>query len=110
MNLAISERYANGCVIFELLTDITEMYVVKQQTTLLTKYVLVWGDYVANVWEEEFMLLSTTMARLATLIHVVEKEQVGVTIGLHDYTEWSKKWEEIVSENTDTIDYEAKGE
>lgn len=105
MNLSISEKYSNGCVIFELLTDRTEIYVVQQKTTLMTKYILVWGDYVANAWEEEFMLLSTTMARLATLIHVVESEEVGVTVGLHEYADWAKTWERIVLVNTTSFDY-----
>lgn len=37
-------------------------------------YILWCGDYVANVWEEEFAQLSTAIARLAVLQHLAENE------------------------------------
>ena len=73
------EKYKNSNVLFELRTDISEMFIVETEpeSEMFNKFVLIWGDYVANVWEEEYDLLSQATARMAQLIHIVERDPHG---------------------------------
>lgn len=100
------EKYKNANVIFELHADSAEIYLVETEpeSEMFNQFVLIWGDYVANVWEESFDLLSTATARMATLIHVLEREPEGEIIGLHDYNKWATTWANIVNSNTDMIE------
>ena len=98
----IIEKYPNGDILFELQADSAEVYVVTtdRDDEHFNKFVLIWGDYVANVWEEEFDLLSVATARMATLLHVLEREPEGEIIGLRDVAGWATTWAMIVEQNT----------
>ena len=102
----IQEKYKNSNVFFELQADSAEIYLIATEpdSEYFNKFVLVWGDYVANAWEEEFDLLSTAIARMATLLHVLEREPEGEIIGLKDVNEWATTWATIVETNTDMIE------
>lgn len=102
----IIEKYPLGDILFELQADSAEVYVVTtdRDSEHFNKFVLIWGDYVANVWEEEFDLLSVATARMATLLHVLEREPEGEIIGLRDVAGWATTWAMIVEQNTDTIE------
>ena len=102
----ITEDYKNSNVIFELSADSAEVFIIETQpeSDMFNKFVLIWGDYVANAWEEEFDLLSTATARMATLLHVLEREPEGEIIGLKDVNEWATTWATIVETNTDMIE------
>jgi hypothetical protein len=101
------EKYKNSNILFELHTDTSEIFIVETEpeSEMFNKFVLIWGDYVANVWEEEFDLLSTATARMATLLHVLERDEHGETIGLKDISEWQKTWNTYVNNNTDMISH-----
>jgi hypothetical protein len=102
----IIEKYPLGDILFELQADSAEVYVVTtdRDDEYFNKFVLIWGDYVANVWEEEFDLLSVATARMATLLHVLEREPEGEIVGLRDVAGWATTWAMIVEQNTDTIE------
>ena len=102
----ISRKYPNSNMLFELHADSAEIYLIETEpeSMMFNKFVLVWGDYVANGWEEEFDLLSTATARMATLLHVLEREPEGEIIGLKDVNDWATTWATIVETNTDMIE------
>lgn len=52
-------------IIFTHQNDNTETYVT---TTLQDGFRVVWGDYIANAWEEEYVSLGTALARAAVII------------------------------------------
>lgn len=100
------EKYKNSNILFELNTDTSEIFIVETEpeSEMFNKFVLIWGDYVANVWEEEFDLLSTATARMATLLHILEREPLGETIGLSDHKYWANTWASIVNRNCTMIE------
>ena len=102
----ISRKYPNSNMLFELHADSAEIYLIETEpeSMMFNKFVLVWGDYVANGWEEEFDLLSTATARMATLLHVLEREPEGEIIGLKNVNDWATTWATIVETNTDMIE------
>ena len=101
----ISRKYPNSNVLFELHADSAEIYLIENEPdTHITNFVLIWGDYVANAWEEEFDLLSTATARMATLLHVLEREPEGEIIGLNHVDKWATTWATIVENNTEMIE------
>ena len=102
----INRKYPNSNMLFELHADSAEIYLIETEpeSIMFNKFVLIWGDYVANAWEEEFDLLSTATARMATLLHVLEREPEGEIIGLSDVSEWATTWATIVENNTEMIE------
>lgn len=102
----IEEKYTNSNFLFELQAGSAEIYLIETEpeNEYFNTFVLIWGDYVANGWEEEYELLSTATARMATLIHVLEREPEGEIIGLKDVNEWATTWATIVETNTDMIE------
>ena len=105
LKTGILEKYKNSNVLFELHADSAEIYLIENEPdTHITNFVLIWGDYVANAWEEEFDLLSTATARMATLLHVLEREPEGEIIGLSEVNEWATTWATIVENNTEMIE------
>jgi hypothetical protein len=102
----IIKDYKNSNMLFELHADSAEIYLIETEpeSIMFNKFVLIWGDYVANAWDEEFDLLSTATARMATLLHVLEREPEGEIIGLKDVNEWATTWAKIVETNTDMIE------
>lgn len=103
---ANNDKYKNANIVFELQTDSAEIYLIETEpdSMMFNKFVLIWDDYVANIWEEEFDLLSTATARMATLLHVIEREPEGEIIGLRNAAEWATVWANIVETNTDMIE------
>jgi ribosomal protein S18 acetylase RimI-like enzyme len=103
----IVEDYKNSNVIFELRTDISEMFIIETEpeSEMFNKFVLIWGDYVANVWEEEYDLLSEATARMAQLIHVVERDPHGEIVGFAKHgDEFTSAWATFVKDTTVTLE------
>ena len=69
----IQTKYPEGVILFELRTPTAELFVVSTDpdTEYFNEFIFIWGDYVANVWEEKYELLSQATARMAQLIHCV---------------------------------------
>ena len=104
---AIQEKYSNSNLLVDLHTDQSEIYVIETmpESIMFNKYILIWGDYVANVWEEEFDLLSSAIARMATLLHINEREPEGEVIGFgQEQNEFVYVWESFLESSTDLID------
>lgn len=73
---------------FQTSTDEVEIYLVESED----KYQLIWGDYVANVWQEEFSTLSTALSRLAQLIWVTNKDKGEGALFLPPKDSWETIW------------------
>lgn len=96
----IKEEYPGCSFLYQEEAEQTEIYLIKDNRT--NKFVLIWGDYVANVWNEEFDLISTALGRMATLWHVIERDEKGETIGLKG--DWTNTWARIATEFTHMIE------
>ncbi len=74
--MVLSEKYPEHNLLLELCTDDVETYIIEVEpdNMMFTKFILIWGDYVANTWEEEYDCLSTALARAATLIYCTEQD------------------------------------
>ena len=106
---AIQEKYKDSSVVFELHADSAEIYLVatKPDSEYFNKFVLVWGDYVANVWEEEYELLSTATARMAQLIYINERDPDGEIVVFDKHgDEFTTAWTTFVKDTTVVVDYE----
>ena len=109
MKEAIQKKYEDSQVLLELDTDLSEIYLIATdpESEHFNKFVLIWGDYVANVWEEEYDLLSTATARMAQLIHVNEREPEGEIVGFNKHgDEFTTAWTTFVKDTTVVVDYE----
>ena len=73
---------------FQTSTDEVEIYLVQ----LANEYQLIWGDYVANVWEEKFSTFSTALSRLAQLIWVLDKDKGEGALFLPPKNSWETIW------------------
>ena len=83
-------------------TDTVEIHLVKQEDN---NVLVLWGDYVANAWEEVYADLSVALARIATLVWIVQKEELeGETYGLTDETKWTNLWYDTLSSITVCVD------
>jgi hypothetical protein len=103
MKHEINEKYKNSQVLSEIYTDLSEIYLIATDpdSEHFNKFVLIWGDYVANVWEEEYELLSTATARMAQLIYVNEREPEGEIIGFEKHgDEFTEAWKEFNNKTT----------
>lgn len=103
MKEAIQKKYEDSQVLLELDTDLSEIYLIATDpdSEHFNKFVLIWGDYVANVWEEEYELLSTATARMAQLIHVNEREPEGEIVGFNKHgDEFTEAWKEFNNNTT----------
>jgi hypothetical protein len=102
IKMGIKEQYKNSDILFELSTDLAEICLIETEpeSEMFNRFVLIWGDYVANLFEETYELLSTATARMATLLHILEREPEGEVIGLSDSAGWSRQWENIAKEHT----------
>ena len=102
IKMGIKEQYKNSDILFELSTDLAEICLIETEpeSDMFNEFVLIWGDYVANVFEEKYELLSTATARMATLLHILEREPEGEVIGLTDSADWGRQWEKIAKEHT----------
>ena len=103
LKTGILEKHRNSNVLFELHADLAEVYMIESEPDSdATKFVLIWGDYVANAWEEEFDLLSTATARMATLLHVLEREPEGEIIGFRTHGEaFNTAWATFIADTTE---------
>lgn len=105
----IQEKYPNSNVLFELSADSAEIYIIETEpeSEMFNEFVLIWGDYVANVWEEKYELLSQATARMAQLIHVLEREPEGESVGFTKYDEYfTTAWATFIKETTVVVTYE----
>jgi ribosomal protein S18 acetylase RimI-like enzyme len=109
MKEQMKEDYKNSNVLFELNTDSAEIYIIETEpeSDMFNEFVLIWGDYVANVWEEKYELLSQATARMAQLIHVIEREPQGESVGFAKYDEdFTTAWTTFIKETMVVVDYE----
>lgn len=107
LQVAIKEKYFNSNLIVDVHTDQAEIYVIETmpESLMFNKYILIWGDYIANVWEEEFDLLSSAIARMAVLLHINEREPEGEVIAFGQQPNgFVSAWEDFVKSNTDLLD------
>lgn len=102
----IQTKYPEGVILFELRTDTVEMYIVSTDPDAewLNEFILIWGDYVANVWEENFSHLSQATARMAQLMHVSEQDAQGETVMFEKHgDEFTSAWDNFLKETTSVI-------
>jgi len=102
----IQTKYPEGVILFELNTPTAELFVVSTDpdTEYFNEFIFIWGDYVANVWEEKYEFLSQATARMAQLIHCVEQDEVSETVMHGD--EFTSAWDNFIKETTIVVDYE----
>jgi hypothetical protein len=55
-------------ILFNNQGDNTEVYLILESDG----FNVIWGDYVANVWEEKYDSLGAALARVAVLVHASE--------------------------------------
>jgi hypothetical protein len=55
-------------VLFQSRGDNTEVFILLETDG----FKVLWGDYVANAWEEKYVSLGTALARAAILVHASE--------------------------------------
>ena len=79
-------------VLFKCQGDNTEVYVVAHTNS----YEVVWGDYVANAWEESYDSLGTALARAAVLVHASEQSP-NFSFVQSSEEEFAQSWEEAMS-------------
>ena len=106
---AIQEKYEDCQVLVEIDTDLSEMYLISTapENDNFNKFVFIWADYVANVWEEEYELLSTATARMAQLIYINERDPEGEIVGFGKQgDEFTTAWTTFVKDTTVVVDYE----
>lgn len=106
---AIQEKYMDCQFLVEIDTDLSEMYLIATapENDNFNKFIFIWGDYVANVWEEEYELLSTATARMAQLIYINERDPEGEIVGFDKYgDEFTTAWTTFVKDTTVVVDYE----
>ena len=106
---AIQEKYMDCQFLVEIDTDLSEIYLISTapENDNFNKFVFIWGDYVANVWEEEFDLLSTATARMAQLIYINERDPEGEIVGFGKHgDEFTTAWTTFVKDTTVVVDYE----
>ena len=109
MKEQIKEDYKNSSILFELSADSAEIYIIETEpeSEMFNEFVLIWGDYVANVWEEKYELLSQATARMAQLLHVLEREPQGEVVGFAKHGEdFTTAWATFIKETTVVVDYE----
>jgi hypothetical protein len=79
-------------ILFKCQGDNTEVYVISNDNS----FEVIWGDYIANVWEESYDSLGTALARAAVLIHASEQSPNFSFIQSSE-GEFGQAWEEAMS-------------
>lgn len=105
----IKEEHSESVILFELQTDTVEMFIISTDPDAEwnNDFVLIWGDYVANVWEEKFSHLSQATARMAQLMYVCEQDAEGETVMFEKHgDEFVSAWDNFLKETTSAIKYE----
>ena len=105
----IQTKYPECVILFELNTPTAELFVVSTDpdTEYFNEFIFIWGDYVANVWEEKYEFLSQATARMAQLIHCVEQDEVSETVMFDKHgDEFTSAWDNFIKETTIVVDYE----
>lgn len=100
----IEEKYEKSNLLFELQTGSCEIYVIETnpESVMFNNFVLIWGDYVANAWEEEFDFLSQATARMAQVIYVSEQDEEGLTVMFKKHgEEFNTAWREFQAQTTE---------
>lgn len=65
----------NDQVIMSHNMDTAEIHLVTRKETP-NKFLLIWGDYVANVWEETYTDMAAALAATAELISIIQKQEL----------------------------------
>ncbi len=104
----IQTKYPESVLLFDLRTDTTEMFVIATNPDAeWNEFILIWGDYVANVWEEGYEFLSQATARMAQLIYVSEQDEIGETVSFDKHgDEFVSAWDNFLKETTSFQTYE----
>lgn len=55
--------------------DTAEIHLVTRKETP-NEFLLIWGDYVANVWEETYPNMETALAAASELISIIQKQEL----------------------------------
>ena len=83
-------------------TDTVEVHLIKQEDN---NFLVLWGDYVANAWEEVYADLSVALARVSTLVWIVQKQELeGEIYGLADEAKWTNLWYDTLASLTLCVD------
>ena len=83
-------------------TDTVEVHLIKQEDN---NFLVLWGDYVANAWEEVYADLSVALARVSTLVWIVQKQELeGEIYGLTDEAKWTNLWYDTLASLTVCVD------
>ena len=83
-------------------TDTVEVHLIKQEDN---NFLVLWGDYVANAWEEVYADLSVALARVSTLVWIVQKQELeGEIYGLADEAKWTTLWYDTLASLTLCVD------
>lgn len=101
---AIQEKYKDSTVLFELRADSVEVYLIatNPDAEWINEFILIWGDYVANAWEENFNHLSQATARMAQVIYVDEQDSEGLTVMFKTHgEEFNTAWREFQAQTTE---------
>lgn len=92
----------NDIVLMSHKLDTVEIHLIKQGEH---KFQVIWGDYIANAWDEVYADLSVALARVATLVWIVQKQELeGEIYGLADTTKWTNLWYNTLASLTVCVD------
>jgi hypothetical protein len=88
MSLLIKET---DHVLFKSRGDNTEVFILLETDG----FKVLWGDYVANAWEEKYVSLGTALARAAVLVHASEhNDNFGFKQSSDE--EFAKTWDQAM--------------
>jgi hypothetical protein len=77
--------------LFEFRGDSTEVFILLETDG----FKVLWGDYIANAWEEKYDSLGTALARVAVLVHASEHND---NFGFHQPSEqeFAQAWNDAM--------------
>ena len=77
--------------LFEFRGDSTEVFILLETDG----FKVLWGDYIANAWEEKYVSLGTALARAAVLVHASEHND---NFGFHQSSEqeFAQAWNDAM--------------
>lgn len=80
-------------VLFECRGDNTEVFILLETDG----FKVLWGDYIANAWEEKYDSLGTALARVAVLVHASEH---NANFGFKQCSEqeFAPAWKEVMDD------------
>jgi hypothetical protein len=78
-------------VLFQSRGDDTEVFILLETDG----FQVLWGDYIANAWEEKYVSLGTALARAAVLVHGSEHNH-NFMFKQSSPEDFSSSWEETM--------------